>query len=170
MNFPFRITSYDQLAKDVELYQPERLVTLLDPKYHKPAFAVVPDHLHLTLEDITRPSSNVNGPELRHLEMLRDFGNRQIFQSQRITLVGCFAGVSRSTAAALFLIAQRYGAQDLPKAVDWLSEHRPEADPNALMLRLGDQVLGLPGSLDRAGRIIKSRLRDRTESPFSSMG
>lgn len=170
MNFPFRITSYDQLVRDVERYQPERLVTLLDPKYPKPSFAVVPDHLHLSIEDITRDSTNPNGPQLRHLEMLRDFGNRQVFQSQRITLIGCFAGVSRSTAAALFLIAQRYGAQDLPKAVDWLGEHRPEADPNTLMLRLGDQVLGLSGSLDRAGRVIKARLRDATQSPFASMG
>lgn len=170
MNFPFRVTSIDQLAQDVERYNPERLITLLDPGQRAPSFPAVLDHLHLSLEDIARDSSNRNGPTRFHLEQLRDFGNDAIFQTQEITLVCCRAGVSRSTAATLFLIAQRYGAQDLPKAVDWLNNHRPEADPNALMLRLGDQVLGLAGSLDRAGRVIKARLRDRTESPFHSMG
>lgn len=61
------------------------------------------------------------------------------------TLVHCTAGASRSPACALILNAQRLGpGREMEAAA--LTDVRP-CYPNSLVVRLGDELLGLKGAL-----------------------
>jgi len=74
-------------------------------------------------------------------------------------LIHCWAGVSRSTAAALLL--DLAGAPITPSAIDAavarLLEARPGALPNGSLLGAADALLGLPGSLSAARATILGR-------------
>lgn len=67
-------------------------------------------------------------------------------------LVHCYAGVSRSTASAVTLMAQRNPgrAADIFAA---LGDIRPKAWPNTVMIGHADRLLGLGGTLVEALRL-----------------
>lgn len=67
-------------------------------------------------------------------------------------LVHCYAGVSRSTASAVTLMAQRNPARaaDIFAA---LGDIRPKAWPNTVMIGHADRLLGLGGTLVEALRL-----------------
>lgn len=60
---------------------------------------------------------------------------------ERPLLVHCRAGVSRSTAIALAIAADRLGAGNERHACEWLRETYPQAKPNRLVVFLADEVL-----------------------------
>ncbi len=162
MNIPMMVCGIEEVHL-MTVYAPKRMVSLLDPGLMVDSLPSVESRLALTMLDITNPkSAHADAPSIEHVQALLNFGGQGAFKSDSMTLVCCRAGVSRSTAAALILVAQRYGAEGLPEAVDWLLSIRPEADPNTRLLMLGDQVLNLPGSLMRAGQSVKRRQRARS--------
>jgi predicted protein tyrosine phosphatase len=67
-------------------------------------------------------------------------------------LVHCHAGVSRSTASTVLLLAQ--AAPDRPEEAIMaaVARHREKAWPNLRMIEIGDALLGRNGSLIRAVR------------------
>lgn len=170
MNYPFWVCGIGELDVASE-HEPKRMVTLLDPGMRVESPAGVVERLSIEVEDITRlNTSNPQAPNESHVRALLEFGGRAVWQTRDVTLVCCRAGVSRSTAAVLMLMTQRYGAQDLPKFVDWLWDVRPQAEPNDALLQLGDRVMNLNGALARAGRIVRKRFREANGSPMESMG
>ena len=56
-------------------------------------------------------------------------------------LVHCRAGVSRSTAIALAIAADRLGAGNERKACKGLRQKYPQAQPNRLVVFLADEIL-----------------------------
>ena len=60
-------------------------------------------------------------------------------------LVHCHAGVSRSTASAVLLLAQRDPARDPGDIVDEVVRRRPQAWPNLRIVEIGDRLLGRRG-------------------------
>ncbi len=159
MNIPMMVCGVAEVP-EMLVYAPKRMVSLLDPGLAIDSLPGVEDRLALSMLDISNPSvDRTDAPSSDHVRRLLAFGDQAEFQTQKMTLICCRAGVSRSTAAALILVAQRYGADYLPKAVEWLLSMRPEADPNTRLLMLGDQMMNLPGALMRAGQVIKQRQR-----------
>jgi len=65
-------------------------------------------------------------------------------------LVHCWAGISRSTAAAFTLLCDRAGPGAEHDIAEMLRERAPHAQPNRLIVRLADQVLGRNGAMVRA--------------------
>jgi predicted protein tyrosine phosphatase len=65
-------------------------------------------------------------------------------------LVHCSAGLSRSPAAALLILALEDGAGEEERSVERLAEIDPECLPNDRIVRLGDEVLGRDGRLREA--------------------
>jgi predicted protein tyrosine phosphatase len=61
--------------------------------------------------------------------------------------VACEAGRSRSVAAAFLLLVQRFGIDHASQALDYVYAVRPQASPNRLMVRYGDDLLGAHGRL-----------------------
>ena len=65
-------------------------------------------------------------------------------------VIHCYAGVSRSTAAALAVKVQELGVDRLKEAIDWLLETRPQACPNPIITKFADELLGANGELHAA--------------------
>ncbi len=65
-------------------------------------------------------------------------------------LIHCFAGVSRSTAAAYVLACAKRPAGEEGGLAAQLRSLCPEATPNALMIALADTILGRDGAMIRA--------------------
>jgi predicted protein tyrosine phosphatase len=89
-----------------------------------------------------------DGPQWEHVEALVSFCQR-ILVVGGATLIHCAAGVSRSSASALTLLAMAYGPGREEEAVDALARlpggHR--ARPNTALVRLADDILERDGAL-----------------------
>lgn len=125
------------------------MVSLLgdDPFPETPAGIAPGRHLRLRIHDIDEPVEGYQAPELHHIERLIEWGAGWL--REEALVVHCFAGVSRSTAAALTLLAQANpGHEDA--AARLLRERAPHAKPNRRMIALADRALGLEGRLSNA--------------------
>jgi predicted protein tyrosine phosphatase len=63
-------------------------------------------------------------------------------------LVHCHAGISRSTAATLMILAQAHPDEGEDELADRLLQTRPQAWPNSRMIAFADELL------DRRGRLM----------------
>ena len=98
-------------------------------------------HLVLDLDDVSEAASP-GAPTLRHLDALMTFVDR--LPADAALVIRCPHGISRSTALALGLLAR-----EVPplRAAYLLHRLRPFACPNALLVRMWDELLGLDGDL-----------------------
>jgi predicted protein tyrosine phosphatase len=127
------------------------IVSILDPDTPEPeALSTFGPHSRCTLRfhDAVSEQGSLILPESHHIRQLLTFGSP--IKPQHHVLVHCFAGLCRSTAAALLLLAQSDRASAPQTAVRRLLEIAPHAWPNARMLQLGDEILGYDGSLVEA--------------------
>lgn len=129
--------------------QPTHLVSLLgDDPFPSTPGCVVPDgHLKLHMHDITEPMDGFIVPERAHLESLIEFSHR--WQQAGPLVIHCFAGVSRSTAAALIVLCS-YNQGRERDAARILRERAPHAFPNRRMIDLADDLLTCGGRLREA--------------------
>ena len=65
-------------------------------------------------------------------------------------LVHCWAGISRSTAVAYAILCQAAGPGRETECIDAVVAARPQAFPNALIVRLADKILNRQGAMERA--------------------
>ena len=98
-------------------------------------------HLALDLDDVTE-AAHPGAPTLAHLDSLLTFVDR--LPASAALVIRCPHGISRSTALALGILAR-----EVPplRAAFLLHRLRPFACPNALLVRLWDELLGLDGEL-----------------------
>ena len=77
-------------------------------------------------------------------------------------LIHCQGGVSRSTAAAVALLAQAHPEIDEDEIVAHVVSLRPQAWPNSRMVTFADEILGRNGRLVAAlQRFYGQRLKDK---------
>lgn len=112
-----------------------------------------PDQLVLMFEDVDEPVPGIALPHELHVEAALSFGREHADGS---LLVHCRAGVSRSAAIALGIIADRLGTGSERKAVAALLMNRPVAKPNLIVLELADTLLERGGKLIDAWREVES--------------
>lgn len=102
-----------------------------------------PAHLVLRFEDLDAEHDGIQTPLASDVTNALDF-------AQTVggpLLIHCFAGVSRSTAIALAIIASRYPAGAEQQALATLLSIAPQAVPNLLVVRHADDVLSRHGAL-----------------------
>lgn len=104
-----------------------------------------PDHLVLRFEDLDFGPSTVTLPTRDHARQVLEFGRRHA--TNRL-LVHCQAGLARSTAAALAILADRFGPGREDAALEELLRLRPEAVPNLALTAAADD------ELDRGGKLL----------------
>ena len=104
------------------------------------------NHIRLFIHDISEAADGCVAPDAEHVLQLVEFA--AAWDRQGPMVVHCWAGISRSTAAAFVMLCALNPAVPEALVARLLREASPTAFPNRLMIRLGDSVLG------RAGRML----------------
>lgn len=139
-----------RVPETIESAGARHLVTILSPntEFTRPVAIVAANHLHLTMHDIVDELDGHIPPGRNHVEALIDFGER--WDRAAPLVINCFAGISRSTAAAYILAAALDPARDEQELADELRRLSPSATPNMRLIRVADEVLGRSGRMRRA--------------------
>lgn len=140
------VCSLAELPRLADRLQPTHVVSLLgdDPFPQTPASVRADCHLKLRLHDIIDPAPGFIAPGPDHMESLIAFG--ACWSRSGPLIIHCYAGVSRSTAAALAILVL-YNRGREAQAVRILRERAPHAYPNRRMVSLADGLLGCEGRL-----------------------
>ena len=126
------------------------VVTLINANtvVERPAAIAADRHLFLGMNDIVVELDGMTAPGDTHLDELLAFGRR--WDRQTPLAVHCWAGISRSTAAAYILaLAINPDLDEAALALE-LRRRAPSATPNARLVALAD------AKLDREGRMIEA--------------
>jgi predicted protein tyrosine phosphatase len=158
-NFPFKITicGIDELV-DYSDAHVTHVLSILDPATPEPdAFGSFGEHAKLELRFHDVIEENVAGydsPQPHHIEALLEFGRDLMKEpaGEAHLLVHCHMGISRSTAAALLLLAEATPDRPAKEMMAEIAHVRSKAWPNLRMIEIGDRMLGLNGNLVRAVR------------------
>jgi len=132
----------------VRRHKPSHLVTLLGPDTPivTPEGFAAERHLKLVVHDIHEPAPDFIAPETAHVaELLRFAGT---WEQKAPILIHCWAGISRSTAAAYILLCNLNAPGAEAEIARALRHRAPHAQPNRLLVRHADALLG------RGGRMI----------------
>jgi predicted protein tyrosine phosphatase len=128
-----------------------RIISILDPCDDIPIALTnvgIPV-LTLRFDDVVVPERGATMPNRSDVRRLLAF-DKGASHDQRL-LIHCTAGISRSTAALVSLLAARH--PDLEDEIFWaLRQIRPQAWPNSLIVALADDLLGRDGTLTEALR------------------
>lgn len=135
------------LARTVEQAGASRLVTLLTAgtQFERPAAIAEANHLALSMNDIVKERDGLMPPARQHVEALLDFVHA--WDRSAPLVISCFAGISRSTAAAYVCAAALSPGRDEAELALALRRLSPSATPNLLLVRHGDAVLGRNGRM-----------------------
>jgi predicted protein tyrosine phosphatase len=126
---------------------------------------IAPDnHLVIHVDDITCPLDGYTHPCEEHIGELITFV--QSWNRAAPLLVHCYAGISRSTAAAFTAACAIEPQRDEVAIAQALRRASPTATPNALIVSLADQVLGRNGRMVRAIQTIGRGAAAYEATPF----
>ena len=140
------------------------VLSILDPGNHRPhalSGFTADCRLELRFHDIVVVEDDGVPPDESHIEQILSFG-RQVaaIGHGAHLLIHCYAGQSRSTAAAALCLAQEYPIRTGYEVLGEVVRQNPRTWPNLLMLELGDKALGRQGELIAAAGALYRRAID----------
>jgi predicted protein tyrosine phosphatase len=144
------VTPLSRLHETVERIGPSHLVTLINvatPVERPPAIAAE-RHLFIGVSDIAAPMDGHVLPSEVHVERLLSFVAN--WDQSKPLLIHCWAGISRSTAAAYITLLALRPERDAFAAARLLREAAPSATPNPALVAVADRILGRGGSMSGA--------------------
>jgi predicted protein tyrosine phosphatase len=155
------------IAQTVTSAKAGRLITLINAAtpVERPAAIAAERHLFLALNDITEPIDGLITPQAQHVQRLLDFVSD--WDRQEPIVIHCFAGISRSTAAAFILLCSLAEHRDELEIARALRAASVYAYPNRLLVRLGDELLGRNGRMIDAVESIGIGALAEESVPFS---
>jgi predicted protein tyrosine phosphatase len=103
------------------------------------------NHLWLQLHDINEPRDGHVHPASAHVERLVGFVER--WERATPLVVHCYAGVSRSTAAAFVTVCTLNPGRSEASIAQALRRASPTATPNIRIVALADDMLGRNGRM-----------------------
>src|SRR3984957_865696 len=130
------LSALDSITTQLHSYD---LLTLLSPDHPETdwsAFACE-RHIRLAFHDIVEPMPGFVVPDRDIMQAVLDFGRNN--ESQRALLIHCWAGISRSSAAAFAIACDRNPGFERDIAIE-LRRRAPFATPNRLMVRLPGEM------------------------------
>jgi predicted protein tyrosine phosphatase len=140
------ISSYALIADTVRRHRPSHMLSLMDELVETPPTIQPECHFRIRVHDIVEHAEGAIAPAPNHVEDILTFGRS--WRREAPFLVHCWAGISRSTAAAYTLLCDIRGPGHEDAIARELRELAPHAQPNRLMIRHADHLLG------RGGRMI----------------
>jgi predicted protein tyrosine phosphatase len=147
------VTPLSYIDQAITRYQPSHMMTLLSPEHmiETPDGIDAAQHLRLGLNDVSDATAGEDPPSADHVEQIIAFGRR--WDAKAPMLVHCWAGVSRSTAAAYIVLCDKLGASEYQIAAG-LRARAPHAYPNPLMVAHADKLLKRDGRMIAAAESI----------------
>jgi predicted protein tyrosine phosphatase len=144
------VCSLALIAETVTKTGARSLVTLLSPgtAVERPTAIEAEGHLYLAVSDIVEPLEGYVLPEAAHLDDFLAFV--RAWDRKSPMLIHCFAGVSRSTAAAYIAACALAPKRDEFAIARALRAASPTASPNARLVALADDALGRGGRMNEA--------------------
>ena len=153
--FALTICGLDELGDELESFAPTHVVSILDPGEDDHYPLVFPESMRvlslrfydfhamggLVGKALARQGRSEN-PSVDHADAILAFG-RDIPAGARV-LIHCWAGISRSTAAAYLLACLHMTADE---AMELVMTLRPSAMPNRLIIKFADRILGAGGKM-----------------------
>ncbi len=126
---------------------PSHVLSLLSPDAQAPNIAKA-DHLLLRFNDIVAPQQGLTPPSPADIEALIIFA--QTWTGPAPLLAHCWAGISRSTAAAYIIACLHHASGAERDLAQLLRRAAPESTPNRLMIALSDVILQRDGQMIQA--------------------
>jgi len=125
------------------------VLSILDPDWPDPAaFQAFDPHFRATFRfhDAIEPGPRLLLPQRADVEAILTFGRDAVEAGS--LLIHCHAGISRSTAATLMILAQAHPHEGEDELAGRVLRNRPQAWPNSRMIAFADELL------DRRGRLM----------------
>jgi predicted protein tyrosine phosphatase len=122
-------------------------------------------HIRFHIHDISEPLPGYVQPGREHIDQLIEFALD--WGGRGPIVVHCWAGISRSTAAAYTALCAINAGSSEELIAMRLREASPTAYPNRLMIRLADAALGRQGRMVRAVESIGRGVPASEAEPFS---
>ena len=153
------------VAALVRLRRPAHVLSLMSPTA-APVLLSPCDahHLELRFNDISEPRTGLIEPDESHVDAI--LAHVQDLGLQDTVLVHCWAGVSRSPAAAFIISCARSEKGMEPAIARRLREAAPYATPNPRMVALADGLLSRGGAMIDAVAAIERGSETAWGSPF----
>jgi predicted protein tyrosine phosphatase len=164
------VSPLEHLDATATRHRPSHVLTLLSPGHEDDPSQEPPfeQHLQLYFHDITEAREGLIAPDRGTIGAILDFARG--WTGTRPMLVHCWAGISRSSAAAYMIACTRNPGCESDIA-DELRRRAPFATPNRLMVALADDVLQRSGrmvdAVARIGRGADAFLGSPYEMPVS---
>jgi predicted protein tyrosine phosphatase len=147
------ICSLARLNDTVATTGARHVVTLLrDVVVPPPPTIATANHLVLRVDDIVEPIEGYTAPLADHIDALLQFVER--WDRHAPIVFHCYAGISRSTAAAFAAACLINPSRDELQIAQAIRRASPIAQPNARIVALADQALGRDGRMIAAIRAI----------------
>lgn len=134
------------------------LVSVLQPDLvpQTPAKIQACNHYKMAIDDIEAPFDGLSHARVQQIEELCEFaidwhaGERANDPAHGDMIVHCYAGISRSTAAAFVILCALNPTVSETTIARYLRQNAPSANPNRLIVSLGDRVLRRNGQMSKA--------------------
>jgi predicted protein tyrosine phosphatase len=158
------VCSLREMPRYAAALRPSHIVSLIDRDYQPPTPSGVPParHHRVQVHDISDPVEGMVCPAEADVARLIEFLGQ--WDGRAPLLVHCYAGISRSMAAALIaLVAGAPGRE--AEAAAAMRRVAPHAQPNRRIVALADTALGCDGRLIAARETMRPA-RLLTEGPL----
>jgi predicted protein tyrosine phosphatase len=141
------VCSLARLHSTVETTGARHVVTLLGADDHidRPFGVPAGNHLFLRVHDISEPLDGHIAPDAEHVEDLIDFVRG--WDRAAPLVVHCWAGISRSTAAAFVTVCALRPERDEHEIAWAIRRASPTATPNIRIVRFADAMLRRDGRM-----------------------
>lgn len=132
------------------------VVTLINvaTEVERPASIEADRHLFIGVSDIVDPADGHIVPAAEHVERLLAFA--RTWPREQPLVIHCYAGISRSTAAAFIVACALFPDRDEADIARALRRSSKSATPNSRLVAVADEILGRKGrmvaAVERIGR------------------
>jgi predicted protein tyrosine phosphatase len=139
-----------RLPETVRASGARSLVTLINhgTPVERPSEIAPEKHLYVAVSDIVAEAEGHILPDESHIAALLDFVRR--WDRAAPLLIHCWAGVSRSTAAAFIAACALSPHRDESEIATAIRRNSPTATPNARLVSIADMMLGRQGRMSLA--------------------
>jgi predicted protein tyrosine phosphatase len=161
------VTPLSRLIDTLAASKARRVISLqsLTASFERPTGIAPDDYLQLAMHDIAEEREGYVAPSRDQVAAILGFAEGVSIDNP--LLIHCYAGISRSTAAAYVVAAAIRPEMDERALADELRRRSPSATPNPRIIAWADDLLGRKGRMVAAIRSIGRGAEAFEGTPFT---